>query len=229
MGASEFGVQKEQRPSGYHEGDYPTLTRADVPQGVEIAMILAETTAGIIGDGAEMPWYLPEDLKHFKNSTLGYPVVMGRTSWEALGKYLPLPDRENFVITRRADYSAPGGHVVASIKDGIAAAAAFARGEGSGGEVPEMASEALQDDGRVTVWILGGGQVYAQCMPIADRVVITEIDMVAPERFQVYAPAMDESEFTVERSEWFASEKGHPVDEEPNGLRYRFETWRRKA
>ena len=54
MGASEFGVQKEQRPSGYHEGDYPTLTRADVPQGVEIAMIWAETTAGIIGDGAEM-------------------------------------------------------------------------------------------------------------------------------------------------------------------------------
>ena len=151
MSTEDFGVLNNNRPSGYREGDYPTLTRADVPDGVEIAMIWAETTAGIIGDGADMPWYLPEDLKHFKDSTMGYPVVMGRTSWEALGEFRPLPGRENFVITRSADYSAPGGHIAPSISDAIAAAAAFARGEGSGGEVPETASEALQDDGRVTV------------------------------------------------------------------------------
>lgn len=201
------------RPSGYRHGDYPSLSRNDLPEGIEIAMIWAETSAGIIGDGNDMPWYLPEDLTHFKDATVGHPVVMGRTSWEALGdKYRPLPGRENFVVTRKSDYQAPGGHVHSSIPDAIRAAAEFAK---------------TTNDSN-TVWILGGGQVYAQCMPIADRVVITEIDMVAPDRFQVYAPAMDEEQFQVESSEWMVSEKGHPVDEEPNGLRYRFRTWTRK-
>lgn len=216
MSSAGKDVQKTERPTGYKEGDYPTLDRADVPADVEVAMIWAQTTAGIIGDGDDMPWYLPEDLKHFKDSTVGHPVVMGRTSWEALGKFRPLPGRENYVITRAADYVAEGGHVCASIPDAIAAAAAFARESGK------------VQDGRVTVWILGGGQVYAQCMPIADWVVITEIDMRAPERFQVYAPMMDPREFSVARSEWFESTKGHPVDQKPGGLRYRFETWRRR-
>lgn len=236
---AEHNTHNQQRPSGYEQGDYPELTRADVPDGVEVAMIWAETSAGIIGDGKDMPWYLPEDLKHFKNATIGHPVIMGRTSWLALGEpYRPLPGRENFVVTRNASFSAPGGHVHSSIPDAIRAAAEFARtnmADGTGAEAGAVPGEdadtstGVENAGAepVTVWILGGGQVYAQCMPIADRVVITEIHMTAPERFQVYAPAMDTEDFKVDSTEWLTSEKGHPVDEEPNGLRYRFHTWTR--
>ena len=81
------------------------------------------------------------------------------------------------------------------------------------------------------MWVLGGGQVYAQCMPVADRIVITEIDMEAPERFQVYAPLVPEEEFEESAQDWQESEKGHPVDQEVDAeqpLRYRFCTWTRR-
>ena len=83
------------RPTGFSKGDYPETTREAVdsalrtkgvdPAEIEIAMIWAQTTDGIIGDGKDMPWYLPEDLQHFKDATVGYPVIMGRTScWSRL-------------------------------------------------------------------------------------------------------------------------------------------------
>ena len=170
------------RPTGYEPGDYPELTAAAVSYAleakgisrdqVEIGMIWAQTTAGVIGDGADMPWYLPEDLKHFKNATTGYPVVMGRTSWEALDDgFRPLPGRTNYVITRQDDYDAPGGIIEPSIPSALANAA-----EQILNELKDSASaEGTADERTPTVWVLGGGQVYAQCMPVADRIVITEI------------------------------------------------------
>jgi dihydrofolate reductase len=165
---------------------------------VEIAMIWAQTTDGVIGDGADMPWYLPEDLEHFKNSTVGAPVVMGRISWEALDPHFrPLPGRDNVVITRKPNYDAPGGTVCASVPEAVAAAHRIAAGEGT--TVP-------------TVWILGGGEIYRQCLPVADRVVVTEIACGAPERFTVVAPDMratlQDGSFTVEDGPWLESAKG---------------------
>lgn len=197
------------RPSGYEPGEYPQLDRSMIPAGLDIAMIWAETTAGVIGDGAEMPWFLPEDLAHFKRSTVGHPVVMGRTSWDALGEYQPLPERTNVVITRREGFEAPGAEVAPSIPEAIELAARYC------------------SPGRNTVWILGGGQVYAQCMPIADRIVVTEVDMVAPERFRVYAPAIDPEAFAKREGPWLTSERGHAVDCAP-GLRYRICEWTRR-
>ncbi|WP_369803675.1 dihydrofolate reductase [Corynebacterium sp. CNJ-954] len=82
------------------------LRDAGLPDDVEIAMIWAQTSDGVIGDGSDMPWYLPEDLEHFKNSTVGAPVVMGRISWEALDpRFRPLPGRDNVVITRNSSYA----------------------------------------------------------------------------------------------------------------------------
>ncbi|CAI36597.1 dihydrofolate reductase [Corynebacterium jeikeium] len=226
------------RPTGYEPGDYPDLTAAAVSYAleakgisrdqVEIGMIWAQTTDGVIGDGADMPWYLPEDLKHFKNATSGYPVVMGRTSWEALDDgFRPLPDRTNYVITRQDNYDAPGGIVEPSIPSALANAA-----EQILNELTDSADKGEGADDRTpTVWVLGGGQVYAQCMPVADRIVITEIDMEAPERFQVYAPLVPEEEFEESAQDWQESEKGHPVDQEVDTeqpLRYRFCTWTRR-
>lgn len=230
--------EKPHRPTGYEPGDYPDLTAAAVSYAleakgisrdqVEIGMIWAQTTDGVIGDGADMPWYLPEDLKHFKNATSGYPVVMGRTSWEALDDgFRPLPDRTNYVITRQDNYDAPGGIVEPSIPSALANAA-----EQILNELTDSADKGEGADDRTpTVWVLGGGQVYAQCMPVADRIVITEIDMEAHERFQVYEPLVPEEEFEESAQDWQESEKGHPVDQEVDTeqpLRYRFCTWTRR-
>ncbi len=232
---------KPHRPTGYEPGDYPELTAAAVSYAleakgisrdqVEIGMIWAQTTAGVIGDGADMPWYLPEDLKHFKNATTGYPVVMGRTSWEALDDgFRPLPGRTNYVITRKDDYDAPGGLIEPSIPSALANAAEQILNELKDGTSTDGA-DGTEDERTPTVWVLGGGQVYAQCMPVADRIVITEIDMEAPERFQVYAPLVPEEEFEESAQDWQESEKGHPVDQEVDTeqpLRYRFCTWTRR-
>ncbi|MGO3362506.1 MAG: dihydrofolate reductase [Corynebacterium sp.] len=174
-------------------------------------MIWAQTTGGVIGDGADMPWHLPEDLRHFTDSTTGCPVVMGRISWEALHpRFRPLPRRENFVITRNSSYDAPGGTVCASIPDALVAAARH------GADTREN-----------TVWVLGGGEIYRQCLAVADRVVVTEIACGAPERFSVSAPDMRaERSFTVEDGPWLESERGTALTGE-DPLRYRISEFTR--
>lgn len=90
---------------------------------MRIGMIWAEARGGAIGRDGEMPWHLPEDLAHFKQSTLGEPVIMGRRTWESLPeRFRPLPGRENLVVTRDASYSAPGAAVRSSLPAAIQAA-----------------------------------------------------------------------------------------------------------
>lgn len=178
--------------------------------GIEIGMIWAQTTGGVIGDGDDMPWHLPEDLKHFQDTTRGTAVVMGRISWEALDpRFRPLPGRTNIVLSRDAAYDAPGGLVRTSLADAVAEAAELAAGR-----EPDP-------QGRRTVWILGGGQVYRACLPLADRVVVTEIDCGAPDRFTVTAPDMRaQPDFTAVDGPWLESDKGTALTgEQP--LRYR--------
>ena len=81
-------------------------------------LVAAVANNGVIGANGKLPWHLPEDLAHFKKLTLGHPVVMGRRTWESLGK--PLPGRENIVISRRRGYEAPGASVAASVEAAIA-------------------------------------------------------------------------------------------------------------
>ena len=116
-----------------------------------IYLVAAVAKNGVIGAGGKLPWHLPEDLKHFKNLTLGHPVIMGRRTWESLGK--PLPGRENIVVTRRAGYEAPGASVAAS----LAAAIALCAGESA-------------------AFVIGGAEIYAAALPLADGLVLTEID-----------------------------------------------------
>jgi dihydrofolate reductase len=120
----------------------------------ELVIIAAIARNGIIGatvDGkATMPWRLPEDLKHFKALTLGHPIIMGRKTWESLGR--PLPGRQNIVITRSSDYVADGATVVESLDAAIAACNA------------------------ATAFVIGGGEIYAQALAIAAQLELTEID-----------------------------------------------------
>ncbi len=117
-------------------------------------LIYARARNNVIGKDGDLPWHLPEDLAHFKKTTMGQPVVMGRVTWESIPeKFRPLPGRRNLVVTRQTDYQAAGATVVSSLQ---AALDAFPTEE--------------------VVWLIGGAQLYAQGLPLAAEVVVTEID-----------------------------------------------------
>ena len=119
-----------------------------------ISIVVAVSRNGVIGSDGGLPWHISTDLKRFKQITMGKPVVMGRRTWESLPKK-PLPGRRNIVITRQADYRAPGADVVATAE----AALALCEGE------PEIA-------------IIGGGEIYSMFWPLAGRLYLTEVDLV---------------------------------------------------
>jgi dihydrofolate reductase len=115
-----------------------------------VYLVAAVAANGVIGARGKLPWHLPEDLQHFKALTLGHPVIMGRKTWESLGR--PLPGRENIVITRSAAYEAPGASVAASLQAALALC------------VDEPMA-----------FVIGGSELYAAALPIADGLVLTEI------------------------------------------------------
>ena len=115
-----------------------------------VYLVAAVAANGVIGAHGKLPWHLPEDLKHFKALTLGHPVIMGRKTWESLGR--PLPGRENIVVTRSAGYEAPGASVAASLEAALALCA-----------------------GEPVAFVIGGSELYAAALPIADGLVLTEI------------------------------------------------------
>ncbi len=134
-------------------------------------LIYARSRNNVIGVNGDLPWHLPEDLAHFKRTTLGQPVIMGRVTWESIPeKFRPLPGRTNVVVSRQTGFSAPGAQVVGSLQDAIDLFPA--------------------DD---VVWLIGGAQLYAQAMPLAQQLVITEID--ADYEGDAFAPAIDAAEW----------------------------------
>ena len=121
---------------------------------MEIALIYARAANGTIGLDGAMPWHLPEDLAHFKRLTSGCPVIMGRKTWDSLPeRFRPLPGRRNIVITRQADWSQNGVQRASSLREALQ----------------------LCEHDAATVWVMGGAQIYAQALPLADRVEVTEI------------------------------------------------------
>ncbi|MGG7508213.1 dihydrofolate reductase [Plantibacter sp. YIM 135249] len=119
-----------------------------------IAMIWAQARGGVIGQGGTMPWRVPEDSAHFKDTTMGGAVIMGRKTWDSLpARFRPLDGRRNIVITRQRDWSAQGTEVVHSLDDALA----------------------LVTDGMC--WIGGGGELYRQALPLATELQVTEFDV----------------------------------------------------
>jgi len=118
-----------------------------------ISLVVAAAANDAIGKDGKMPWHLPEDLKHFKNVTWGMPVVMGRKTFESLGK--PLPGRKNIVITKQKGWEAPGAVVVNSTQDALFVA---------------QATDAKE------VMVIGGGEIYRLFFPDAKRIYLTRVD-----------------------------------------------------
>ena len=119
-----------------------------------VSLIAAVAANGVIGRGASMPWRITEDARYFSSVTRGFPVLMGRSTWDSLpARWRPLPARRNLVLTRQPGWQAEGAEVVRSFDEALA-------------RVP----------GAAKLFVIGGAQVYAQAMPFADELLLTEIE-----------------------------------------------------
>jgi dihydrofolate reductase len=156
-----------------------------------ISLIVAMAENRVIGRGNQMPWHLPADLRHFKSVTLGKPVIMGRRTYESIGR--PLPSRRNVVITRNADWHAEGVECVHSLDAALALV-----------------------NGTAEVMIIGGGQLYKEALPLAERLYLTHIELSVTDA-DTWFPDYSSSEWQV------VSDEPHEPDEK-NPYHYRFET-----
>lgn len=153
---------------------------------MNLHLIFARSRNGVIGRDNKMPWHLPEDLAHFKRTTLGCPVIMGRKTWDSLPpKFRPLPGRTNIVVTRGAHWHVDGAVRAGSLEDAIAACA-----------------------GEADVWVIGGAQMYRAAEPLASTAVVTEID--ADFEGDAFAPELGPAWTEVSR-ERLVSASGLPL------------------
>ena len=165
----------------------------ETPPPTRLHLIYARAANGVIGKDNRLPWHLPEDLAHFKRTTLGCPVIMGRKTWDSLPpKFRPLPGRLNIVITRDAGFAAED----ASIAHSLAAARELCP---AGGDA----------------WVIGGAQIYAQALPLASTVVVTEI--ARDYEGDAFAPTLGQ--------EWQATRRDDHVA--ASGLAFAFVTYTR--
>ena len=135
-----------------------------MPIDTRLHLIFARASNGVIGRDGKLPWHLPEDLAHFKRTTLGCSVIMGRKTWDSLPpKFRPLPGRLNIVITRQSDWQAAGAQRAGSLDEAL-------RHCPAGGDA----------------WIIGGAEIYAQTLPLASTAVVTDIE--APFDGDAFAP-----------------------------------------
>ena len=115
-------------------------------------MIVARSRNHVIGKDNQMPWKISADLQFFKKVTIGYPIIMGRKTWESIGR--PLPGRRNIVVSRNSDYQANGAELVSSLEEALQSLREFER-----------------------VFVIGGQQLFNQAFPLADQLFITEIEL----------------------------------------------------
>lgn len=158
----------------------------------QLTIIVAFDAKGGIGINNSLPWRLPEDLARFKRITTGHAIVMGRKTYESIGR--PLPNRRNIVLTRNAEWQQAGVDVVSSLQ------------------------QALQLIGQQPAFVIGGADIYAQALPLCDRLLVTEIHQdVACDAF---FPAIDKECWQeTERTQYHS---------EQNGFDYAFVTYQKK-
>jgi dihydrofolate reductase len=173
-----------QSPNG-DAGDVHSVTAARANGGTKLCLIAALASNGVIGAGGGLPWRLPDDLKRFKTLTLGHPVIMGRRTWASIGR--ALPGRRNIVVTRRSGFAAPGAEVAASLEDAVALCG-----------------------GAPLAFVIGGAELYAAALPIADALELTEID--AAFEGDTTFPAFERSAWREVRRERHRSAEGLRFD-----------------
>ncbi|MCY7315832.1 MAG: dihydrofolate reductase [Rubrivivax sp.] len=173
----------------------PTPTQTQTSTSTEIALIAAVASNGAIGRDNGLLFSEPADQRHFREQTLGCPVIMGRRTWQSLPlRFRPLPGRRNIVVTRNPGFEAPGAETAAGL---------------------EQALQRCSDAPRVM--IIGGRQLYAQALPLAHTLLLTEIGAALDG--DVHFPPWDRKAFTE-------TQRTHNISE--TGMRFDFVTYRRK-
>ncbi len=161
----------------------------------KITLVAAVAKDGAIGRDNALLWHLPEDMARFKAVTAGKPVVMGRKTWDSIpAKFRPLPGRRNLVVSRSVS-ELPGAEVFASLDAALAACS----------EAPETC-------------VIGGGEIYALALPLANKLALTEVDVVFPDADRHF-PAWPREQFT---------EAGRETRSSANGMRFDFVDYLRK-
>lgn len=163
---------------------HASLTPEIATPGVKIAMVVAASANNAIGKNNRLLWHLPNDLKFFKNTTWGFPVIMGRKTFEAVNK--PLPGRTNIVITRKPEWKAEGTLNALDLEDAIRKASA---------------TNSRQ------IFIIGGGEIYEQSMHLADTIYLTRVQVVL--EGDTFFPAIDESVWELVSNEDFQADEKH--------------------
>lgn len=159
---------------------------------MKLALIWAMSRNRVIGRNNALPWHLSEDLKYFKRVTMGKPVIMGRKTWESIGR--PLPGRTNIVITRNPDYAVPDGvRVVTSLDAAI-----------------DLAEKICLIEGIDEAIVMGGAEIYAQALPRADRLYLTQVH--ADVHGDAFFPEIDLEQWQELGREDFAASGPNPYD-----------------
>ena len=155
---------------------------------MDVSIVVALSSNGVIGRDGELPWYLSADLKHFKSITMGKPIVMGRLTHESIGR--PLPGRENIVLTRDVNYLAEGCRIINHLGD--------------------ISAKSLKTE---EIMIIGGARLYADALPLANRLYMTEVHTEIPG--DVFFPDFD-------REQWQEVERQYFEADEKNEFNYSF-------
>ena len=146
-----------------------------------LALIVAMGENGVIGDSGAMPWHLGSDLKRFRVLTMGKPMIMGRKTYQSIGR--PLDGRDTIIVSRQADLSVPGAHVSASLADAI-----------------ERGRELAARRGADEIMVIGGAQIYALALPLAERIYLTRVHA---------APSGDTSFPDLDQAGWRETDRRH--------------------
>jgi len=165
-----------------------------------IALIIAVAQNGVIGRDNQLPWRIPAEMKYFKATTMGKPVVMGRKTFESLGK--PLPGRTNIVVTRDKQFRVDNAVVVNDLETAL-----------------QHADDTAQRDGAAEIMVIGGADIYRQALPHAHTLYYTEVKIDA--EGDAYFRDIDWSQWRMESQQDFA-----PLDDQIPG--YSVMLWRRK-
>jgi dihydrofolate reductase len=160
---------------------------------MKLAIYVAIAENGVIGRDNGLPWKLSTDLKRFKATTMGKPIIMGRKTWQSIGR--PLPGRLNIVVTRDPDFRAEGAEIVRSLDEGLKLAAVRGRCMTGADEV----------------CVVGGGEIYRQALPLADRLYVTHV-LASPDGDTRFPPIDPEVWKAVSTKEFPAGDKDtHPT------------------
>jgi dihydrofolate reductase len=177
----------------------PSAILAAMKKHLPLSLIAALGENRVIGVDNSMPWHLPGDFKYFKATTLGKPIIMGRKTWDSLGR--PLPGRLNIVVTRQADLQLEGAEVFTSL-----------------GAAVERAEAWATEQGVSEVMLIGGAQLYEQGLAQADRLYLTRVAL-SPEG-DAWFPEFDQAQWQL-----VSNAENPAVDEKPA---YSFEVWERR-